>query len=213
LREIENKAVVSLEACNRTIEVASNEITTKPIKLRLEKKQDCDIVLIGENVKFTIEIENQCSTDVENLMFKDRLHDCFHYVEGSFRVNGIEEHPELEDRTLIFEIDQLRSCESVTIEFEVTVTDDCCDCTTEEQSATPTVMPLYQYSPSMNGTGISGATIYVERPSGAVVQTTVYPGGHWNLTLPAPYPSAGQIYKVWQVEPGKEPSEIVTITV
>ena len=213
--KIDNQATVSLEACDRTIEVTSNEVTTRPIKIRLEKKQDCDIVLVGETVKFTIEIENECSTDVENLIFKDRLHDCFDYVEGSFHVNGHEEHPEFDDDTLTFRIDELNSCETVTITFEVTVTEECClGCRPEpEQSATPTVMPMYPYSPTMTGTGIAGATIYVERPNGAIVQTTVYPGGHWSLTLSAPYPTAGQIYKIWQIEPGKEQSTIVTVTV
>jgi len=214
LSTINNKAVVNLEACDRTIEVTSNEVTTKPIKLRLEKKQDCDIVLVGGRVLFTVEIENQCSTDVHDLTFKDKLHDCLSYVEGSFKVNDVPHHPEFEDDTLKYEIEELKSCETLTITFEVIVTDDCCDgCHIEiERSAPPTIAQPHYNDNHVRGTGVRYATVYVEFPDGTVGSGTVNNGGNWSID--ALYRlQYGQTIRAWQVEPDKKPSQIVTVTV
>lgn len=214
---IQNKALVELELCGQTVEIASEPIETTPISLKITKTQDCDFVFIGERIKYTVIIENECGGELHNLVFKDELDECLEFVEGSFYVGDEPATPELVDGVLEYVIEELPSCETLEITFEVVATEACCrGCRPgpePEQSAIPTVRAMYPYSPSMGGTGVYGATIYVERPSGAIVQTTVLVGGSWNLTLSAPYPSAGQVYKVWQVEPGKEPSEIVSVTV
>jgi len=205
---IENKAVVNIQACDKTIEVTSNQTTTRPIKLRIEKKQDCDIVLVGEDIKYTVEIENLCSTDIENLTFKDELHDCFEYVDESFRVDGETRTPEFQGNTLYYKIDELKSCEIITITFEVAVTDNCCDCAIE-RSAQPIINQPHYNDDFVHGTGVPHATIYVEFPGGETKTTTVNNGGNWSID--APYRlEIGQTVSAWQVEPGKKPSEPVT---
>ena len=212
---IKNRALVELELCEQTVEIASEPVETTPISLKVTKTQDCDFVFIGERIKYTVIIENECGGELHNLKFKDELDECLEFVEGSFRVGDEPATPEIVDGVLEYMIAELPSCETLAITFEVVVTEACCrGCRPDpEHSETPTVRAMYAYSPSMGGTGVYGATIYVERPSGAVVHTTVLAGGSWNLTLSAPYPSAGQVYKVWQVEPGKSPSKIVSVTV
>jgi uncharacterized repeat protein (TIGR01451 family) len=212
IKKIENKAVAKLEICDEEFEIVSNTVTTKPIKIRIEKKQNCDVVFIGENVKYTVEIENQCSTDVENLIFKDELDKCLEFVKGSFRVNGKVEAPEIKDNTIIFKIDKLESCETLVITFEAKATDDCCECKHKPKSEKPTVQQVKHNDNSVRGTGVPQATVYVEFPDGKIVSAVVNNGGNWNISAPDRL-TDGQTVYVWQLETGKGASDTVEVIV
>ena len=210
--KIINRALIELDLCGTAFEIASEPVETTPVKIKVTKTQDCEFVLIGEHIKYAVTIENECGGELHNVKFKDELDECVEFVEGSFRVGDEPATPELVGRTLEYVISELPSCETVEITFEVKTTDECCrGCRPDpEQSAIPTVRPMFAFSPAVGGTGVRGATIFVERPGGQVVQTTVLPGGSWNLILAAPPPRAGDVFRVWQVEPGKTKSEVVT---
>jgi len=212
--KIKNNASINFQACEEEIKIESNELETNPIKIRIEKKQDCDFVLIGENIKYTIEIENQCSTDLFDLVFKDRFDECTEFVEGSFRVNDHVEHPTLVDHELIFEIEKLEECEELTITFEVKTTDDCCHCThpQPEQSEPPTIRHPNYNDNYVNGTGVPYATIEVEFPGGQIVSTTVNNGGNWRVDAPYRLQRGDTVYAI-QIEPNKSPSIQVSATV
>jgi len=214
---IQNKALIELELCGQTIEIASEPIETTPIKLTVTKKQDCAFVMVGERIKYTVTIENECGGELHNLKFKDKLDECVEFVEGSFRVGEHPATPELVDGVLEYVITELTSCETLEITFEVLATESCCrGCRPDPdpvQSARPTVRAMHAFSPAVGGTGIPGATIHVERPNGQVVSATVTFGGTWSLVLGMPMPREGEVFKVWQVEQGKEQSEIVTVVV
>jgi len=210
---IENKAVIKIDTCDNQIEIASIELITKPIKLQIEKKQDCDFVLIGDNIKYSIEIKNQCGTEVEDIIFEDKLDKCTRCTEGSFKVNGETKKPEIINNCLIYKIERIKSCETICIVFEVCVTDDCCNCNPEpDKSATPTVKQIEDNANSVQGTGIPYATVYVEFPNGNVIPGTVNNGSNWNINAPQRL-YKGQIVSVWQLEPGKEPSDIISVIV
>jgi len=212
--KIENIAVVSIEGCGKTIEITSNEVVTTPVKLRIEKTQECNIVQVGENIKYTIEIENECG-DLDNLTFEDRLDPCTEFVENTFRVNREVRHPEVEGNTLTYNIGSLESCETLSINFEAKVTEACCACKNGPEpikSAPPTIRHIEYNDMSVHGTGVPLATIYVEFPDGEIRTGAVNNGGNWNIG--APYRlTIGQIVKAWQVEQGKAPSEIITSVV
>jgi len=212
--KIINRALVELDLCGTTVEVASEPVETTPVKVKVTKTQDCEFVLIGERIKYTVFIENECGGELHNVKFKDELDECVKFVEGSFRIDDEQKEPEVVDGVLEYVIEELPSCKTLEINFEVMATDACCHgCRPDpdpEQSAIPTVRTILAFSPAVGGTGVTGATIYVERPNGQIVQTNVLPGGSWNLVLAAPTPHAGDVFKIWQVEPGKKESEIVT---
>jgi len=210
--KIKNSASVELELCGKTIEVTSDPIEITPIKLSIIKTTDCDFVAIGEKIKYTIVIANECGGAVHDVKFKDELDECVEFVEGSFKVGDDVKHPEIIDGVITYEIEEIESCDVFKITFEVVATESCCrGCHPDpEQSAMPTVRPMFAFSPAVGGTGVSGATIYVERPSGQIVTTTVLPGGSWNLVLATPAPRTGDVFRIWQVEPSKKESDVVT---
>jgi len=206
---IENEALVKIEACDGKVQITSNRLEVTPIKLRVEKKQDCDFALVGQNIKYTIEIENECLTDVEGLIFKDAINACTEFVLGSFRANGHPEIPEFEDDVLVFKIDEIKAGETLIITFEVKVTDDCCSCghMPPLEQSTPPVISQVHYN-HVNGTGIPYAIIYVKFPNEDIVSGTVNNGGNWNIAAPERL-EQGQIVQAWQVEPGKAASKTV----
>jgi|GEM_PF-1817170 len=211
--KIKNRASIELELCDKTIEIASEEIEITPIKLKITKTQDCDFVVIGERIKYTVFIENECGGAVYGLKFKDELDQCLEYVEGSFRVGEEHKTPEIMEGILTYEIEEIGSCETLEISFEVIATESCCrGCRPDpERSTAPTIRPMIPLNPAMSGTGVSGATVFVEFPNGEIRQVMVY-AGNWGIIAPT-LPRSGDVIKAWQIEPGKEESDIVTITV
>ena len=213
IRKIENKAVVEIGTCEQVVEVESNAVQTKPIKIKVEKKQACDTVLVGKNAKFKVVIENQCDTELHDLLFKDRLAKCLDFVEGSFKVDGHERRPEIRDNAISYKIDKLEPCKELTIEFEAKVGDDCCDCRHEpERSLPPTVNQVRDNDNHVRGTGVPHATVYIEFPGGQTVFAVVNNGGQWNISAPSRLYEGQTIY-VKQVEQGKAASVVVVHTV
>jgi len=211
--KIINKALVELNLCDKKIEVASEPIETTPVKVTVTKTQDCDFVAIGERIKYTVTIKNECGGVLENLKFKDELDPCVEFVEDSFRVGDEPARPEIIDGILVYEIEEIQPCHSLEITFEVTATEACCKgCTPPgERSAPPVVRRILPFNPAISGTGVSGARIYVQFPEGEIRQATVN-GGNWGVLAPT-LPRSGDVITVWQIEPGKEKSDVVTIIV
>ena len=209
--KIKNKTLIEVELCGDKIEIASNTVETTPVKLMITKAADCDFVVIGERIKYTVTIKNECGGDLQNLKFKDELDECVEYVEGSFKVGDDEKEPELIDRMLTYEIEELKSCEKLEITFEVLATDDCCRGCRVDKSAAPTIRVMVPLTTTVNGTGISGSTVFVKFPNGETKQTTVILG-NWAIQAPDRLRIGDEI-SAWQKEVGKEESDVVTRTV
>ncbi|MCL2755681.1 MAG: hypothetical protein FWE45_01365 [Firmicutes bacterium] len=210
MEKIKNRALVELDMCGEKVEVASEPIETTPVKVRVTKTQECDFVVIGEKIRYKVEIENECGGDLYNIKFKDELDECCEFVEGSFMVDGHEREPEIIEGAIEYVIEELESCGKVEITFEVIATETCCrgcDVPPPERSTAPTILPILPLY-TVTGTGVSGATVYVELPNGDVRQTTVILG-YWSVTSPTRL-LGGQEVKAWQKEPGKSESEIIT---
>jgi len=143
------------------------------------------------------------------------LDECTIFVEGSFTVDGNPKTPEVHDNTLVFLIDKLERCDTITITFEAEVTKACCKCNRPEpeKSREPvTRTTISRFEPFIVGTGIRGATIIAIFPGNVERSTTVNLLGAWSIRVPVSL-SAGQTITVFQVEPGKEPSNPVTVRV
>jgi len=213
MERIRNRALVELEFCGNKVEVASETIETTPVKLSITKTQDCDYVAIGETIRYTVVIENECGGELSGLVFRDELDECVQFVGGSFHVDGHERDAEVIDGVLTYEIEELGSCDKVEITFEVLATETCCrGCTPPaERSRPPTIRTILPMSSAVSGTGVSGAIVFVKFPGGETRQTTVVLG-NWVVTAPARLRPHEEV-SAWQQEPGKEVSEIVTRTI
>jgi len=203
-----NKATVELEFCDGIKIVESNTTEAQAIKLVLEKTQDCDFVLVGHKIKYTVRILNECEVELHDVIFKDILDDCVEFVEGSFEIDGEVKTPEVEEGILKFIFPVLEKEETV-ITFEVEATDDCC-CKPKPKpvkSDPPTIASVRTNSTHVAGTGIAYATVYVTFPGEYIESYVVNNGGNWNAKMPDGYtPMIGDIIFSIQVEPGKDPS-------
>jgi len=209
---IKNQSIVEVEVCDdKKVEFKSEEIETTPIKLKIKKEHDCDVVAIGEKIHYTVHIENECSTDVKNVLFKDHLDPCTKFVEGSFKVNEHEHHPEIEGHTITYRISEIESCQTVKIEFDVETTEECCT-SCHMQSQAPTILPLVPLTTAVLGTGVPSALIKVTFPGGECVETNVNNLRSWRVTAPHRL-HRGEVVTAIQIEPGKSPSNPVTRTV
>jgi len=213
--KIINKASVDIELCDMMRTIDSNTVEAEAINIKVVKEQSCDKVLVGENLKYTVKIINECGPVVHDLLFKDTFDECTKLVEGSFTVDDHPETPDVHENTLSFWIDKLESCDIITITFEVKVTEECCrrSCPEPEKSRTPiTRTTISRFERVIVGTGVRGATVYATFPGSVVRSAVVNLLGAWLIAVPGSL-SAGNVITVVQVEPGKAPSDPVFVTV
>ena len=213
--KIINTAGVEIELCDGKHTIESNTVEAEAVNIKVEKEQSCDKVLVGEKLKYTVLIINECGTEVHDLLFRDTFDECTIFVKGSFTVNGKPETPDVYGNKLAFRIEKLESCETITITFEVEVTEDCCKCKhpEPEKSREPfTRTAISRFERVIVGTGIRGATVFATFPGGAVGSSVVGSFGTWSISVIGSL-SAGDIITVVQTEAGKDPSSPVFITV
>ena len=86
-KKIINSAGVDIELCDGTHTIKSNSVEAEAINIKLIKEQSCPKVLVGETLKYTVKIINECGSEVHDLIFKDTFDNCTKYVEGSFTVD------------------------------------------------------------------------------------------------------------------------------
>jgi len=214
--KIKNHATVEIELCDEKHVIESNTIEAEAVSIKLEKEQSCSQVMVGGKIKYTVKIINECGAEVHDLLFKDTCDECTKFVEGSFMVGEHHVTPEIHDHTLSYKIDKLESCDTITITFEVEATEACCKChpcPDPDKSAKPsTRSSISRFERYVTGTGVRGATVYVTFPGDVVRSSTVSFLRAWSVRVPETL-SAGDVITVVQVEPGKKPSDPVTITV
>lgn len=213
--KIRNQSSIRIELCDGEHTIESNIVEVEPIDIKVIKEQSCNKALVGDKIKYTVKIINECGAETHDLLFKDVLNECLRFIDGSFTVNEHPETPEIHDNTLTFTIETLESCETITITFEVEVTEDCCTCNRPEPetSRTPvTRTSISRFERVLAGTGIRGATVYATFPGGIVRSAIVNIFGTWSITIPIGL-SARDTITVVQVESGKEPSDSVSVRV
>jgi len=212
--KIKNTASVEIELCDEIHTIESNQVEADVVNIRVEKEQSCGKVFVGGKIKYTVKIISECG-EVTDLLFKDVFDECTKYVEGSFEINGDKETPDIDDNVLTFKIDKIESCDTITITFEVEVTDECCHCQRPdpERSRQPvTRSTISRFERVITGTGIRGATISVKFPDGEIRDTTVNFLGAWTVFVPGNL-FAGDVITVVQIEPNKQPSDPISVTV
>ncbi|MCL2846065.1 MAG: hypothetical protein FWE38_00060 [Firmicutes bacterium] len=205
---IKNKAMVGIELCGRTVEVASDVIETVPVKLKITKSQDCEVVAIGERIKYTVHIENECGGELRHVKFKDEIDPCCEFLPDTFMVNGEHRHAEFREGVIEYEIEEIHRCEKMEITFEVIATERCCHGCHTQQTERPTIRTVLPLASAVSGTGISGAMVTVEFPCGEIRRTNVVMR-NWMILAPERL-HMGQIVTAWQKEENKKESEPVT---
>lgn len=93
---IPNKALVSYNYIGnpnnppRTVNGASNTVTTDVTQslVQTNKSASPAAVNVGDEITYTVKIQNSGTTKLENVIFKDPLSSYVEFVQGSFTVNG-----------------------------------------------------------------------------------------------------------------------------
>ena len=214
--KIINQSSIEVELCDGTHIIEGDIIEAEAVHIKIEREQSCGKALVGKNIKYTVKVINACGSEVDDIIFKNTFDKCTIFVEDSFYVDGDRETPEVVDNHLKFKLDTLGRGETITITFEVEVTEECSKCEPDpdpEKSAVPHVVtPVTRFNPLVFGTGVSGATVYATFANGVVRDDTVSALRSWSINSVGQL-SAGDIITFIQVEHGKEPSDPVFVTV
>ena len=110
-------------------EVRSNRVETRIKRPPCVKKYvDKSTACLGDELTYTVMIENPCHELWSDLCFTDFIPDGTAYVPHSFCVNGEERRPQMEGRRLTCPL-RLGDCEEITVRFKVKlVGSHCCNC-------------------------------------------------------------------------------------
>ena len=212
--KIINQASVEIEMHDGMHVIKSDLVEINPINIKVVKTANCDRVVVGGTIVYTIKIINECTSDVEDLLFKDVIDSCTEYVKDSFKVGDDYKTPDLDGDTLSYKIEKLESCDEVTIMFEVKVGEECGKCQPDpEKSAQPTVTrPITRFNTMITGGGVRGAMVTVTFDDDTERSTTVGLLRTWSVSSIGML-SSGDTIKIVQKEPGKKPSDPVYVTV
>lgn len=100
----------------------SNEVETRlifdPI---IVKFVDKEIAEVGDNLTYTVTVDNPSLVALTNVVFTDTLDDNLNYVYESFKVNGVTRMPVIEGQTLSYTIAQIEPTSQVEIEFQARI--------------------------------------------------------------------------------------------
>lgn len=120
-RKFVNEAELEIFDCDEVIKVKSNRVVAKKVDVKIEKCQSKRCVVEGDKEHYTIKIKSECGFDLENAIFKDFVPFGMKYINGTFKVNGKHENPQLIGRVLEFKLHKICRDEIIVIEFDTEV--------------------------------------------------------------------------------------------
>ena len=121
---IRNQGQLGFNLCGRHREIESNRVELHVVDVEFEKHgPECNHVVEGENVEFRFVIKNKSNVELENVEFRDHLVRELEFVEGSFRVNGRPQRPNVHRNTVSFRFHRLRPGHEEVITFLVKVSE------------------------------------------------------------------------------------------
>ena len=120
-RKFVNEAELEIFDCDEIIKVKSNRVVAKKVDVKLEKFQSKRCVVEGDKESYTIKIKSGCGFDLENAIFKDLIPFGMKYINGTFKVNGKHENPQLIGRALEFKLHKILRDENILVEFDTEV--------------------------------------------------------------------------------------------
>ena len=98
--------------------IKSNEVDTylicDPV---IVKAVDKEVAEVGDNLTYTITIDNPSLVPLTNVVFRDTLDDNLNYVYESFQVNGMGKMPVIEGQTLSYTLAKSEPPSQVEIVF------------------------------------------------------------------------------------------------
>ena len=102
--------------------IKSNEVETylicDPV---IVKAVDKEVAEVGDNLTYTITIDNPSLVPLTNVVFRDTLDDNLNYVYESFPVNGMGKMPVIEGQTLSYTLAKIEPTSQVEIVFQARI--------------------------------------------------------------------------------------------
>ncbi|MCL2228202.1 MAG: hypothetical protein FWC00_00050 [Firmicutes bacterium] len=99
--------------------VASNTVDIDLVEVNIQKSASCGWTMPGGVITFCNLITNQSETDLEQVIFRDKLDTRFQYVQDSFTVDGVSKTPTVDNNTIVYCIDFLQGQSCTNICFKV----------------------------------------------------------------------------------------------
>lgn len=91
--EYKNKAEVEVTVCDETHVIYSNEVKAQKIVIRVEKLQNKECVLEGDQLEYTVKIYNESTIVIDEPIFSDDIPEGLEYVPNTFYVDNKQETP------------------------------------------------------------------------------------------------------------------------
>lgn len=118
---IHNRAIVEAEFCGHRHVVETAETVLHPIRLELESIHPCPFYVPNSIIHYEFRLRNASNIPVSGARFVNTIQENCEYIPGSFRINGVPTHVQMNGNTLVHCFREICPQENLLICFDVRV--------------------------------------------------------------------------------------------